>query len=436
MMKDCYGNTVTTTDSEIIDSINQFSTELVRLGREAECILGAVDRFADSPLVLIYGAFFHLFGQTEASFATATNYLKRAEETIESCSEREKSLWKIGVSWSQRCFIDTLKELEAHCRTWPTDLVAIKTCEYHYYCNGQQYQSKRFLDLTQSCMKENEHLAHFLSMHAFAHELCGNYNEAEKTAEKSLDIDSENPWAQHCLSHLYINRGDCDYGVKMLEEFSPAWKRSNRMIESHNMWHLALLYLEQRDFDKVLETYSRAQWKNDAVTIGEEVDVAALLWRLDMEGYEVNELWENLGNAISNIPPFPIIPFINVQLCYALKRANREQELNQALESIQLFVDKLEGANRYVWEEVGLPLLYGSLLYADGEYDDAAHLLEPIIDYVGCVGGSDAQIALFQQTYFKSLVKSQKKTEALKFLNKMLGERTLTPLELSWKESC
>jgi tetratricopeptide (TPR) repeat protein len=436
MLEDCYGCKVTTANQDAIDTINLFSTELVRLGKDAECILREVDNSVDSPLIQIYAAIFHLFGQTHKNFQTANRYLQRASKKLQECNEREKSWHHIATTWEKRKFQETLKLLEQHCHEWSNDLLAIKTCEYLYYCNGQKFQSERFLNLTQNCLKDNEKHAHFLSIHAFAHELCGNYPEAQSIAEKSIEIDNENPWAHHCLSHLYINRGECNKGAEILESFSSVWPRSNRMIESHNMWHLALLYLEQLEFDKVIEVYNRVGWENDAVTIGEEVDVAALLWRLDMEGYNVDAQWNNLGEAIIQTPTFPLIPFVNVQLCYALKRANKEQELNMALENIQLFIDKLHGEERHIWEEFGLPLMYGALLYADSQYEDAVNMLEPIIDNIGCVGGSDAQIALFHQTYFKSLVATKRKDEAFAFLKNITGDRPLTPLEQSWRDAC
>lgn len=434
MLKDCYGLKVSTSNSEVIDLINLFSNELVKLGKGAECIIRNVKQFEGVPILQIYAAVFHLFAQTKLDFDIALSYLESASKNLSSCTDREKSWYGIAETWQKREFLNALIFSEKHCEKWKSDLVAIKACEYLYYCSGQQFQSKRFLKLTNSCLSANEHLAHFLSVHAFAHELNGNYTQAQEYSEKSIEIDQENPWAHHCLSHIYVNKGNCVKGAEVLESYLPIWINSNRMIESHNMWHLALLYLEQLEFEKVLDTYDKAGWSNDESSIGEEVDAVALLWRLDMEELDVSSLWHDLGNTIIKIPSFPLIPFVNVQLFYALKRAGQNEILNRSLEQLTQYIEQVKTPEKHIWNDVGLPLIHGVLAFVDGNYDLSINHLQPIIDTVGCVGGSDAQVDLFRQTYMKSLIYAKRKSQAASYLKEIIGERELTPLETKWRE--
>jgi hypothetical protein len=59
--------------------------------------------------------------------------------------------------------------------------------------------------------------------------------------------------------------------------------------------------------------------------------------------------------------------------------------------------------DRYIWREVGLPLINASMSFAECNYKQAITYFEPIMKLIGSAGGSDVQINLFPDTYFKSL---------------------------------
>jgi len=432
-LKDRLGNLVTTTQAEVIDAIDHFTDQLLRLGAEVSEITHAADEFPDSYLLQLYSALFYLYGQAEKPHMKARHYLQRAQALlINQVSEREESFYEALLLWHQNQLSDCLNHLEKHCLKWRNDLVALKLAEFIYYCRGQKYEGKRFLNLTEALYPKWKDDPLFLSIHSFALELTNQYDQAEQEAKRALDLDGFNSWAHHTLCHVYLNRGEIDEGIEKLESFVPIWKKSGRLIESHNMWHLALMYLENLDFTKSFEVCKRVDWESKINTVSEEVDLASLLWRFDMEEQETADQWESLAEAINGRANFGSIPFVSAQLFYALKRGGQQDEVKEGLSTLRRFAELLRGEDQKIWKKIGFPLIYGSLAFADKDYKTVLKYLDPIISEVACVGGSDAQVDLFHQTYLKSLIGARRRKDARAFLARLTEGRSMTPLETKW----
>lgn len=436
MSLDQHGCILSTENPEVVQIVNQFSSELLRLGKRMDVILDGVARYPEEVILHIYAAIFYLYAQTEETQRKANDHLDQASHLIAHANEREKNLFSVAWHWLNQLMSDALKDVERHCFKWPKDLTALKIAEFLFYCKGQKYESSRFLRLTTQCFHDLQNNPFFLSIHSFALELSGKYDESLQTAERALKLNEENPWAHHTLSHLYLNKGLIDEGIVLLEGYAKRWNQFNHIIESHNLWHLALLYLENLDFEKAEAIYQRADWVHQTQLVSEEIDAAAFLWRLDLEGRGHPDLWKHLAETIGDKANFGGMPFASVQLCYALKKGERTEALNTAIENIQSLAHEQVKEDRYVWREVGLPLIAGSLAYADGDFSQAVRHFDPIMDTVGCVGGSDAQIDLFYQTYLKSLIGAHRDGDAESLLHHMTQGRNLTKLERKWLSEC
>lgn len=436
MFKDLYGNTLSTQQAEVVQSVNLFSQELLRMGKKVDSILEAVDQYPDEIILQLYATMFYLYGQTTQTQELAKKHLDQAALLLDRANPREVSLYKSANSWYNQQLTEALTHFENHCYHWPKDLTALKTTEFLFYCKGQKYEGKRFVRLTSYCYPEHKDNPFFLAIHSFALELTKKYEESMQAAKQALDINEENPWAHHTLSHLYINQGLITEGIDVLEHYAQMWKDFNPLIESHNSWHLALLYLENLEFEKIQALYKQANWASKAQFVGEEIDAAALLWRLDFEGEDNSLQWKQLADSIQDHANFGGMPFLSAQLCYALKRGQREDALEEALSTLKLFAQNQTKEDRFVWQEIGLPLVYGSLAYADKDYVQALNYFDPIMDKVSCVGGSDAQVDVFNQAYLKTLIGAKRFWEAQSFLHHLTQGRNLTRLERKWLSEC
>lgn len=440
MLHDHYGCSLSTKKPEVVQAIDLFSSELLRLGKRINSILEGVKKYPEEPILQIYAAIFYLFMQTEQSQRKAIEHLDNASILIDQGNEREKSLFSAAWCWSTLQMTEALKRFECHCYKWPKDLTALKIAEFIFYCKGQKYEAHRFLRLTSYSLQEHQELKtnpFFLAIHSFALELAEKYEDSLHTAELSLKLDETNPWVHHALSHYYLNRGLVDEGIEFLEQYAPLWNQFNPVIESHNFWHLALLYLENLEFEKIRELYERVGWTNQPKLVSEQIDAASLLWRLDLEEMDIlANHWQALAESIDGHANFVAVPFISAQLCYALKRGNRDEALKEALAKIKSFALEQMKEDRFVWKEIGLPLIKGCLAAADHDYTLALKHFDPIIDKVSSVGGSDAQIDLFYETYLKCLMGSQRYADSERLVHQMTQGRNMTKLELKWLAEC
>lgn len=433
MLKDNNGLSVSTDLPAAIDALTLFSDQLLRLGKGVDKIILSASEFPDCALIQAYAAALHLYDQTREGLEKANAYLSAIKEPI---NPRELSFIQALRFWQKNQISNALYHFVEHCMTWPKDVVAIKIMEFLFYCKGQKFEAPLFLDVAQTCAPHHLENPLFLSILSFAQELNGLYDESKITAEKALELDEDNPWAHHTLAHYYLNKGLIDQGLKITELFSLSWPKFGRPIQSHNLWHLALFYLENLDYQGVLNVYQRANWSKQAELVLVEIDAAALLWRLDFEGASDEALWQELADKIGNHANFATTPFVSVHLIYTLQRGKKEEAAKEALSRTKEFVKGLEGEDRAVWKKVGLPLIEGAWAFANRDYKTALKHFDPMIYQVGAAGGSDAQIDLFHQTYLKSLIGGQRYSDAKSFLEKLTKIRKPTSLERKWMGEC
>lgn len=99
---------------------------------------------------------------------------------------------------------------------------------------------------------------------------------------------------------------------------------------------------------------------------------------------------------------------------------------------MERYADSQTGHLAHVWKEIGLALARGCVAFASGEYDRCSELLEPILNDVACVGGSDEQRGVFTESYLVSLIKAGRKAPARAALEAHIGARPETTLERYW----
>ncbi len=88
--------------------------------------------------------------------------------------------------------------------------------------------------------------------------------------------------------------------------------------------------------------------------------------------------------------------------------------------------------NNALWHETVLPLCQGIYAFADADYKKAGELIGPVIEQSSRVGGSDAQIELFAQTYLLCLLNTQQRDKAQQFFTRHLSHYKGTALEDWW----
>jgi hypothetical protein len=321
---------------------------------------------------------------------------------------------------------------EAITRQWPRDLVAAKVAEFHYYLTGQYWQASRFLTHMERIHEANANAPHFLSMHAFALELSGQTEQSQVLAERAIAGESHNPWAHHAVAHLYTRKADPAEGIAVVKGYADTWQSAGTSIRSHNFWHLAVLYLDRLEVDEALALHQDQVFERDQSLAGIQLDAISLLWRIEMAGRRQETLWDRVADATSALAgDFPM-PYAAAHHAFLFARTGREDALRNTLDAAERATHTPLPGRRAVWTKGGLDLVRGCAAFGTGDAKRAAHYLAPQIERVGASGGSDAQIDLFHQTHFRSLLESGQSAGASSWLERRSAGRRKTALEEHW----
>lgn len=420
---------VTAASAAEIAAVDSFIARLLRIDRGAEAIFEDARTFPDTPMVQLGAATFCLMGQTAAADAGGVAYLKSAEPLLAGATERERRLHHALLLWSRQDHLGALTEVEDITRHWPRDLLAMKIAEFLYYVLGQQHEGPRFLRHTTRLAEANAGDPDFLGIHAFAHELCGEVTEAQRVAERALALEPRNPWTHHCVAHIHLRLGDTQEALRVLDSYLPIWITCGRFAHCHNAWHLALAHLETLNRERALELYHRHIWGITPDMVFEQVDAIALLWRLELAGASVDGLWADVADRAETHVDEHYMPFLDAHFVYALARAGRTAATEQLLARAGERAAAADREAQRGWATVGRALIEACAAFAQGDAARSVTLLEPVMPDITIVGGSDAQVGLFRQTYFASLVQSGRKADAASYWATVTGDKPPSELD-------
>lgn len=429
MLRDARGLPVSNADPAALAVIDDFSARLLRLDQGLEAILPAAERWPDVPMIRLLAAEFFLYGQTAEALREARRHLDAIEPRLPAAHDRERRLHAALGLWAANDNLRAVAACEALLAEWPRDLVTAKVAEFLYYVLGQQHLGARFRATLAGIEPANAADPDFLGVSAFAAELCGDFADAERRAERSLALQPRNPWAEHALSHILIRQGRVDEGKARLERFLPVLATCGRPIYSHDAWHLALYHLEDLDVEKTLAVFREHIWGLTPDLVVEQLDAIALLWRLELAGHPQDAAWPAIADHVEPRATETFMPFLNAHFVYALARAGRPEAVQATLAAVAARAAATDDEARRVWAPVGRPLVEAVARFASGDRAAAAAPLDRIMPAMTSIGGSDAQADLFRQTYLRALQAAGRRADADAYLPRFLGAKRRTPLD-------
>lgn len=430
MLHDFRGVPVSTQSESALEASNDFNRRLLRLDTGTEKIFAAQEAEPDDPVLNLYTALACLYAQTDAYTVKAGGYLDRVSAQQDGLSPRDSLLLEALTAFQRRQFYLAQERLEELTEDFPRDLLGAKVCEFIYYVLGQHYSGPRFREHMERLAPANAGDPDFLGMYAFACELSDDLKQGEALAREAIGIEPRNPWAHHALSHALIRGGHTHEGIQEMEDFLPLLNTCERLIISHNGWHLALLYLEQLDEANARRVFSETVWPHTPDMVSEQIDAIAFGWRMEMAGFPMGDFWRDVSSHATERAGEAFMPFLSAHYAYAFAKAGRDELLAELLETSSARAEQDEPVARHVWAPVGRNLIEAAAACGAGHAHEAAAFLRPVIESVACVGGSDAQDDLFRMAYIHSLQEAGQPNEATSFLRHwQLHKQHPTPLD-------
>src|SRR3984957_10947508 len=431
MKFDSRGLEVSTGSDDAIRAIDHYAHELLSLGTDVAAVQAAADANPECAMLQACCASTFLYSQTTAGARQAAPYLARAETRLGDLTAREQVFINALKAGCAGDFEGALTLYEQIIDRWPRDMIAAKLAEFHFFETGL---AVRQLEVMRKAAAANPDVSHVLAMHAFALELNVERERADEVARAALAIDPDTMWAQHCRAHVFAGQSRIADGIATVEQYAPSWQKFSHYTVAHNWFHLATLYLSDLRFDDVRNAYRKYIWGYSPNAVVEQTDAILLLWYLELAGEKVDAEWRAIAPHIRANAHDTLFPFLNAIYLYALIRAGETREAGLALDGMERHAERQTGNLAHVWNDVGVPLARGCIAFASGDYNRASALLQPILNDLACVGGSDEQRGVFAESHLVSLIKAGRKSEARTALIEHIARRPITAVERRWAE--
>ena len=415
-MDDSQGLSVFGADAESVEAVNSFRQGLLAMEGGLDGVTESAERAPGCALLQMYAAVFFLYAGTRDGNAQAVSWLARAESSLAGVSARERQFFEALTRWIDEDLEGAMQILEQVTSDSPRDLVAVKTCEFLYYLTGQHQAGPRYRAQMERVIPHNQDQAEAFGLYAFSLDLDGDYEEVRRQAERALDLRYESAWTHHALAHAAIMTDDRERGRREQEDFLATWSHPPYSIHGHNAWHLALFRLLDGDEEGAWQLFRDLIWGQTPDSCAEQVDAVSLLWRMEMAGFVVDEpIWNEVGDACASFSGEALNPFVTAHHAHALARVGRDEDVARLRQAVEESAKRQPASRRAVWEQAGMPVVEAAIAWARRDAPAVVENLEPIVQEIPRVGGSDAQGDLFRLTLLRALEKMGR-TESMRAL--------------------
>ncbi|MGF1446463.1 MAG: tetratricopeptide repeat protein [Pikeienuella sp.] len=287
--------------------------------------------------------------------------------------------------------------LEAEIARAPQDALLVKLDQSIRFVLGDRRGMLRLADAAGPAYDTSHRFAGYvLGMRAFAREENGDYAQAERLGRAGLELCGDDAWGLHAVAHVYDMTARNAVGIAWLETQTASWAHCNN-FGTHVWWHLALFYLDRGEIDRVLALYDariRAEHTDDYRDIS---NGAAMLVRLEIEGVDVGERWEELAQLAEGRVEDGSVVFADLHYILALNGGGRTQAADRMVARLASDAARAEHDMHEVAAVAGHPAAVGLVAFRAGDYATAFERLRLARAQMQRVGGSHAQRDVFSR---------------------------------------
>ena len=346
--------------------------------------------------------------------------LASAQASSPGITAREKRHLEAAKAWARGAIIHATDIWEDILLDHPTDALALRFAHDSYFYLGHSLSIRDSIArVLRAWDPGRPHYGYILGQYAFGLEEAGELRKAEQAAQEAIAINAEDGWAVHAVAHVLETESRQTEGIEFLKRSQPNWSKAHA-LSVHNGWHLALYLIEEGQFERVLADYDKfvaPKLKLDSLL--DLVDAAALLWRLELAGFNVGARWRAVAEQWLTHVDDHVLVFNDLHIALAVSRAGIPGAVEQLLASMDAYVADGSGDNREFTRDVGRALIDGVIAFAAGDYARTVELILPVRYKVIRIGGSHAQRDLVTQT----LIVAAERSGNWRLAQALLGER-------------
>ncbi len=360
-----------------------------------------------------------LYPMTRRSRRDARDLLEGLSESGDRVDFRTRCHLSAALAWADGDLHGAIGHFEACLLAHPRDLLAAKVVQDLYLFVGDSVNLRDCINrVFLSWSSELPGHGYLLAMRSFGLEENYCFEEAERLGMEALSLNPRNVYARHSIAHVYEMLGNRTGGMSFLLQSKLDWVTSSSNI--HMWWHLALLHLDEADYDGAERIYDQQLCGTRPVVMHDIVDRASLLWRLYLLGADVSERGSRLWVDSQAFLDDGVYVFNEVHMVLSALLGGRVSVAQSLIDAMKSRIGNSHDSDLVV--EVGVPLCNGLVHFAEGNFREAVDLLLAIRQRSAELGGSHAQRdVIFETTMVAAAAAGDEDlTRALR------GERILT----------
>jgi tetratricopeptide (TPR) repeat protein len=285
----------------------------------------------------------------------------------------------------------------------PRDALVMKMIHAIHFIMGRPTEMRASVERVLGAWDDHPLRGYILGCHAFTLEETGEYARAERAGRDGVEIAPDDAWGLHAVAHVFDMTGRAEAGLEFLSGRDASWAHCNN-FRYHVWWHRALMHLDLGNYDAVLALYDadiRADKTDDYRDIS---NAASLLSRLELDGVDVGERWEELAALSENRAQDGCLAFADLHYMLALCGGSRDEAAAGLIARMQSTRISLNEVDR-VMSHPGLQLAQGLQAFANGDYSNAWQYLKTGQADLLSIGGSHAQRDVFDRVTIEAALR-------------------------------
>lgn len=358
--------------------------------------------------------------------------VEAARSHIAAANERERGHLAAVEAWIKGDFFGAVQLWEEVLTTNPKDLLALQLVHLTDVLLGDVVGQRDAVARVFYLWDEGDPGFEFvLGFYSFGLEENRDFMHAEEMGRLALALRPDNPYAVHAVAHVMEMKGRQAGGIRFMNDHVDSWSTSN--FANHLWWHLSLFHLDVCDTDRVLEIFDQHLRSSDSAGDRyEELDAAALLWRLKLLDVDVGERWHELADRWEPAAQDTLYAFNDVHAMMAFVADDRDEAAKALLSANERYLESASDANVAMSREMGMPFCLALQDFQRGRYACCVDRLLPVRYKTHRLGGSFAQRDVIGWTLLEAALRARRFDLAQALANERCA---LKPTSLqNWKQ--
>jgi tetratricopeptide (TPR) repeat protein len=331
--------------------------------------------------------------------------LDAAKAAIDRASERERRHLEAAGAWLENDLKRALHLYGEIVTDHPHDTLALRVAHFGDLQWGRVERLRdRVAGVLPHWHEGMEGYTHVLGMYAFGLAEAGDYELAEQSGRRALELDRANAGAIHAVAHVLEMQGRVEEGVAWLNATARNWTR-NAGYAPHLWWHLALYHLDLADTKAALRIYDQQMHGGVGQSTSTLVDASALLWRLQLRGVDVAARWRAVAEGWTQRQVDGLRPFNDTHAMLAFVAAERRSNAERLIDELRSSAVRSPDLHDII-HGAAVPVCEALMAFGSRDYEAAAATLLDLRHLAKRCGGSGAQCDLLHLTLVESALRS------------------------------